>query len=142
MKKLISLFMVLIFLSMPLEAFAGSSSEVNYYDEIGMLKSRATAYCLDGITASGKPVREGICAGKDEWFGKTIIVYQRLPGDKLGSLIGIYECLDKGGTEAIKNGWVIDIWEPDLEACQELMDKVYEDGCEGKIFIQVIDGVG
>ena len=137
MKRLI--FILLIFLLLPIQAEASNDA---CYDESAMIKCRATAYYLDGIAASGQEVREGICAGKEEWFGKTIIVYQRLPGDKVGELIGIYESLDKGGTEAIKNGWVIDIWQPDLEACQELMDRVYEDGCEGKIFIQVLDAVG
>ena len=137
MKRLICI--LLIFFLLPIRAEASNDA---YYDESAMIKSRATAYYLDGVTANGTDVREGICAGRDEWFGKTIIVYQRLPGDKVGELIGIYESLDKGGTEAIKNGWVIDIWQPDLEACQELMDRVYEDGCEGKIFIQVLDAVG
>lgn len=140
MKRLICI--LLIFLMMPMKVTAMGASNDAYYDESAMIKCRATAYYLDGITASGQEVREGICAGKDEWLGKTIVVYQRLPGDKLGELIGIYESLDKGGTKAIKNGWVIDIWTPDAEACQELMDRVYEDGCEGKIFIQVLDAVG
>lgn len=106
------------------------------------LKARATAYCLSGKTASGEEVREGICAGKKEWLGKTIYIYKRLPDDSIGDLIGIYECLDTGGTKAIRNGKVVDIWCEDYSSCKEFMNLVYEDDCAGKIYIQVIDAVG
>lgn len=135
MKRLLCV--LLIFMLLPMRVTA-ESNDYGY----GLKKARATAYCMGTVTASGNKVREGICAGKPEWMGKTILVYQRLPGDKVGDLIGIYECLDTGGTEAIKNGWVIDIYQPDLEACQDFMDLVYAEGCEGKIFIQVIDAAG
>lgn len=144
MKKLLCLSLI-IFLLMPMSVNAGVENvtyNVEQEEKYPLMKARATAYCLDGITASGKEVRKGICASKREWLGKTIVVYQRLPGDKVGRMIGIYESLDTGGTEAIKKGWVVDIWQPDLDACQEFMDEVYEDGCGGKIFIQVIDAVG
>ena len=57
---------LLIFLLLPIRAEASNDA---YYDESAMLKSRATAYCLDGVTASGQEVRKGVCAGKDEWLG-------------------------------------------------------------------------
>lgn len=108
-------------------------------DGIELQKCKATAYCLGGVTASGCEVREGICAGKKEWIGKTIGVYKRLPDDSVGDFIGYFECLDRGGTKAINNGHVIDIWKKDSNACQEFMDLVYEDGCQGNIYILVID---
>lgn len=46
-------------------------------------------------TASGTAPRRGIMAGKREWIGKTAIIYER-NGDKVGSLIGIYEIADTG----------------------------------------------
>lgn len=107
--------------------------------EYELRKCHTTAYCLKGITASGCEVRDGICAGPKEWLGSTIIVYQRLPGNKVGKLIGIYECLDIGGSEAIQEGRVIDIYQETYEDCKEFMKTVYEDNCEGKIFIQIID---
>lgn len=113
-----------------------------YSDEFDLIKGHATAYCNEGITASGEHTREGICAAKKEWIGKTIILYQRLPGDKVGDVIGVYEVKDCGGTEALKAGDVIDIWEPSLDECQKFMDTVYENGCQGKIFYQLIDAVG
>lgn len=102
-----------------------------------IIPARGTAYCLPGITASGEAVRDGICAGCDEYYGHNLIVYQRLPNGDMGKYIGTYECIDKGGSDAIKKGYVIDIWQKDLKACQELMDLLYQDGCEGKIYIIV-----
>lgn len=107
-------------------------------EEAVLFKGFGTAYCLPGITASGEPVREGICAtGKKEWIGKTIVLYQRLPDGNVGEIIGIYECKDTGCRSS-----VIDVWFPDLDKCQEFMNRVYENGCKGKVFIQVIDAEG
>lgn len=100
-----------------------------------LIPMHATAYCLDGVTASGEPVRKGICAsGRKELFGKTIILYQRLPDGSIGRGLGIYEVKDTGCKPN-----VIDIWRPNLDECQDVMDAVYEDGCKGKIFVQVIE---
>ncbi len=104
-----------------------------------LIRAEATAYCIHGTTASGEPTREGICAGK--WLGKTLVVYQRLPDGSVGDIIGIYECTDSGG-QPIKEGKVIDIWKEDLQACQELMDRLYEDGCAGRVYIQIFDAKG
>lgn len=106
-------------------------------DDIGLIKAHATAYCLEGKTATGKYVREGICAtGNSEWVGKTVIMYQRLPNGNVGRMIGIYEVEDTGCKPT-----VIDVWKPQ-EKCQEFMNEVYEDGCKGKVYIQIIDAEG
>lgn len=103
-----------------------------------LIKMKSTAYCLDGITASGQYVRKGICAcGDRALFGKTVVVYQRLPDNKIGDIIGIYEVLDTGCAST-----VIDVWCQDLDACQEYMNRVYEDGCKGRVYVQVIDAEG
>lgn len=102
----------------------------------------ATAYCVSGVTASGEVTRNGICAGKKEWIGKTIILYQRLPDNSVGEMIGMYECLDTGGTDGIREGRVIDVWCPDIDSCQEFMNRIYEDGCEGRCYIQIVDAKG
>lgn len=108
-----------------------------------LIKGYATAYCLEGTTASGCKAREGICAGNDDYYGKTLILYKRLPNGAVGARIGIYECYDKGGSTGIKSGKVIDVWCDGLDACQDYMDILYEDGCNGKVYIQVIeDAVG
>ena len=107
-----------------------------------ILSGYATAYCQCGVTASGEITHDGICAGKEEWLGKTIILYQRLPDNEIGDQIGIYECLDTGGTPGLKEGRVIDVWCQDLDTCQDFMNLVYEDGCQGHVYIQVIDADG
>lgn len=103
-------------------------------------KGYATAYCLPGITASGQEVHPGICAMNSkvvkefDLMGKDVALYQRLPNGEKGKLIGIYEIADTG---CKKN--VIDVWMPDLKQCQKFMNLVYEDGCKGKIYYEVIE---
>lgn len=99
----------------------------------------ATAYCVSGTMASGQQTRIGVCAGKKEWLGKRAYIYQRLPDGSIGDYLSDYEILDTGGTEGLKNGTVIDVWRPTLEDCQEFMDIVYEDGCQGKVYIFIME---
>lgn len=60
-----------------------------------LIQMYTTAYCQGTITATGVPVRKGICAVKKEWIGLTAIVYSYDNG-KPGELLGIWECLDTG----------------------------------------------
>lgn len=103
-----------------------------------MVKMRATAYCLHGTTYTGKKTRKGIAAtGNKDYLGMTAVVYQRLPDNQVGDLIGIYEIEDTGCKDT-----VLDVWCEDLDACQEFMDTVYMDGCQGRVWIQIIDAKG
>lgn len=102
------------------------------------LKMHATAYCLEGKTYTGKRVRKGIAAtGDKNLLGMTAVVYQRLPDDSMGDLIGIYEIEDTGCKVN-----VLDIWCEDLDACQDFMNLIYQDGCKGKVYVQIIDAKG
>lgn len=93
----------------------------------------ATAYCQTGYTASGEWTRDGICAtGNRELMGNIAVLYQRLPDGSKGKYIGTYEILDTGCKEN-----VIDVWCEDLEKCQDFMDLVYEDGCKGKVLVEL-----
>lgn len=57
----------------------------------------------------------------------------------MGEIIGIYECLDTGtGTEGFQQGYVIDVWCP-ADECQDFMNRVYEDDCHGRVFIQIME---
>lgn len=109
-----------------------------------LIKGYATAY--NGpteYTCTGDHVRKGICGGCEAYLGKTIILYQRLPGDEIGDIIGYYECLDTGsGTDAFREGRLIDVWCEDLDACQDFMNLIYENGCQGHVFIQVLEADG
>lgn len=100
-----------------------------------LTKARATAYCLQGTMANGEEVRSGTCAVSDrKMIGKTLVMYQRRPDGTVGKMIGIYEICDTG----CKKG-VVDVWQPDLNECQNFMNLVYEDGCKGKIYIQILE---
>lgn len=104
-----------------------------------LIKGVSTAYCLQGITASGEITHEGICAGSRKYLGKTIEIYQRLPDNSLGAYLGTFQCLDTGNTNAIKKGTCIDVWMPNMDMCQQWMNKVYADGCKGKIYFKIIE---
>lgn len=100
-----------------------------------LTKARATAYCLQGTMSNGEEVRSGTCAVSDrKMIGKTLIMYQRRPDGTVGKMIGIYEICDTG----CKKG-VVDVWQPDLTECQNFMNLVYEDGCKGKVYIQILE---
>lgn len=128
--------LVILYFSLQTEAI-----EVN---DLGMIKGYATAYNgPTDTTCTGKKVREGICGGCKAYIGKTIILYQRLPDNSVGKIIGIYECEDTGtGTQSFQEGKVIDVWQPNDEAIQEFANLTYEDGCKGHVWIQVIEANG
>lgn len=107
-----------------------------------LISGSATAYYDTGLTASGTYTRKGICAGANFYLGKTIILYQKLPDGSVGEIIGYYDCEDTGGTEGLNNGTVIDVWVPNADECQRFMERVYENGCKGDVYIQVVDAKG
>lgn len=107
--------------------FCGSSEE--------LIPKRATAYCLHGTTYTGTEARLGVAASSEKsLIGKKIAMYQRLPDGSQGKIIGWYSVEDTGPMS--EN--VIDVFQEDLEACQDFMNKVYEDGCGGKVYIKII----
>lgn len=109
-------------------------------EEFSISKGYATAYCLKGTTASGLPVQAGVCAmnkqvvKEQNLMGKYVVLFQRLPDGTAGKEIGTYLIADTG---CKKN--VVDVWCSDLEKCKEFMNLVYEDGCKGKIFYQIVE---
>ncbi len=139
MKRFLAILLVLIIFPK-----MSTYAEVTEYDEIPYLqKMHATAYVgPSDYTYSGKHVREGLAAANKKHLGQTAIVYQRLPGNKVGEVIGIYEIEDTGNTKGIIDDNVIDIWCNDLDNCQLLMDRVYENGCQGKVFVQFLEAEG
>lgn len=109
-----------------------------------LIRGYATAYIGESeYTCTGDKVREGICGGCKAYLGKTIILYQRLPNDEVGQILGIWECLDTGtGTEGFQQGRVIDVYKPTLEECQEFMNLIYTNNAKGKVWIQVVEAQG
>lgn len=136
MKRVISVVIMLLVLT--------SCLSVRAEDQPTLIKGFATAYIGNsGTTCTGDRVRKGICGGCQAYIGKTIVLYQRLPNDEVGQILGIWECLDTGtGTEGFQQGRVIDVYCPTMDDCQDFMGRIYEDGCQGKCYIQVIDAKG
>lgn len=99
------------------------------------LPMHATAYYLHGTTATGTETRHGICAtGLKSFLGKECAIYQRLPNGERGKLIGVYKIEDTG----CKPG-VIDVWVEDAEECQEFANLTYKDGCNGNIYVELLE---
>lgn len=98
------------------------------------VKMRVTCYTAQpgAITASGRPVMEGTCAGKREWLGKVAMVY-----DSEMRLIGAFEVTDTGGHPRLKNGTSIDIFRDTLDRCWEWIGE-YGDYC----YVQIIEAEG
>lgn len=114
-------------------------------DEGEPFKMYTTAYHYGEITASGVPVRRGICAVKREWMGLTAVVYAYNPDGSIGDLLGYWECLDTGfggdadgdGVGSIEAGKVIDMYFPTLEECRDWMKLT-----GGKVYVQLVDAEG
>lgn len=113
---------------MALTAYADSC-----YDDGTLIPMEATAYCYGTTRCDGQPVRQGICAGKPEWYGKIAAIYEDAGGYP-GEFLGYYECLDTGGDERLKNGKALDIYIPDYETCIEFGRR--------KVLVELIDGEG
>ena len=117
------------------------------------VKFRATCYCDNGITASGKQTRPGIIAAKSDWLGYVACVNAVNEDGSIGEFIGFYEILDTGyGAETgvgessikpgktlgtIEAGQTIDFYMPTQHQAEEWID-TYGD----HIFIKLIKGVG
>lgn len=118
------------------------------------LKSiNVTAYYSENPTGCrGDRMREGIAAGRQEWYGKAIVLYTDEDG-KPGEVIGVYEVLDTGygrdtgqGESKVKKGrhlgtietgQTVDIYRDNYERCVEIMKLT-----GGKAFYQLIDAEG
>ena len=83
-------------------------AEGNLYNEPFLIES--TAYSYGEVTKDGSMIREGICAGKEEWLGLTAVVYSVEEGGGVGQVLGIYEIKDTGGDHRLQDGTCIDIY--------------------------------
>jgi 3D (Asp-Asp-Asp) domain-containing protein len=96
-----------------------------------------TAYCDDGITASGKPTVDGLTiAGAREWIGCVAMLYEVDADGTIGDFIGMYEVTDTGyGIDGdIRRGETVDIFMSDEDACWEWGRR--------KVYAQIINGKG
>lgn len=96
-----------------------------------------TAYCDEGITASGKHTVEGLTiAGAREWIGCAAILYEVNENGSIGDMIGIWEFTDTGyGRDGdIPRGETVDIYLEDYDACIEWGRQ--------EVYLQVVRGEG
>lgn len=96
-----------------------------------------TAYCDEGITASGKQTVEGrTIAGAREWLGCIAVLYEVDEDGSIGDFIGIYEFTDTGyGKDGdIPRGETVDIFMKEEAACVEWGRR--------EVYVQIIDGRG
>lgn len=99
--------------------------------------AECTAYCDEGITASGKPTEEGLTiAGAREWLGCMAVLYEVDVDGSIGEYIGTYQFTDTGyGRDGdILRGETVDIFMEDEDACWEWGRR--------NIYVQIIDGKG
>lgn len=127
-KKIILGLVAIILMATPV-----SAHETDFFTENGFQKVRTTAYCCGTTTANGSPVHYGGCASSAEHMGDLAVLY--LPN---GYYIGTFECNDLGGTDAIRNGYVIDVYFPTYFECKEYMRLVGN----GKIYVKYVKGQG
>ena len=130
MQKVMIIGLILIICMLSISA---SAAEPDFFNQNGFVKMRTTAYCCGTTTANGSAVHFGGCAAAPEHMGDIAIVY--LPD---GYYVGMFECNDLGGTEAIRTGKVLDIYFPTLFECKEYMRLVGT----GKIYVKYIHGNG
>lgn len=116
-KRMILIAVVVLMFTFSISVSAQSLKwkEVFENPEVEFIDMKLTAYMIQGKTAMGVPTHEGICAS-DPHLGEVALVYT-----EQGEFIGQYYCCDTGGTDAIRAGYVLDIWCPDMESCKELM---------------------
>lgn len=105
------------------------------FEQAEFQKVYVTAYCCGTHTANGTPVHYGCMAVSNEHFGDVAILYT---AD--GEYIDIFEGNDKGGTDAIREGRVVDVYFPTIEECRAFMAKVANSG--GFCYIKYISGKG
>lgn len=129
---LIGLVLIITTLAIVLAACVVVSGNEGHKDEVTFIPMTATAYCINGTTASGSHARRGIAASKPEWMGLTAMVYKNDNGEP-GDFLGYYEIKDTGGKN-IRSGKVIDLWFPTYDECIQFGRK--------KVLVVLVKGAG
>lgn len=127
MKKLL-LLITIISLLVPISA---NAEEIDFEGN-GFQKMKTTAYYMGTTCASGVESVPGTCATDYSHRGMIAEVYTTK-----GTFLGYYRCEDAGGTEAIKNGYVIDIKRTNYTQCYWYMKVT-----EGEVWVRYLEGEG
>lgn len=102
------------------------------FEANGFEKIYVTAYCCGTHTATGVPVHYGCMAVSKDHLGDVAILYTTG-----GEFIDLFEGCDQGGTDAIRESRVVDVYFPTLEECRAFM--AYTGGVA---YIKYISGEG
>lgn len=130
--------------SMPVRA-QEDQERIRLAEEGQVFRMLTTAYHHGTTTATGTRPRRGICAVREDWVGKTALVWKCNNSDTMGEFLGIWECLDTGfgadsdgdGMGSIQEGRVIDMYFPTQEEVEEWMAVT-----GGKVYVQLVDAEG
>lgn len=126
MKKLLTVLLLGITLMHPVTAHANE-----------IVRCTATAYAPTGnLTYMETVPRFGVAAGKKEWLGSIMLIWFD-DGDgqiKPQNFYGAFSCEDLGGSDAIKAGYVIDVFMESKEEAKNFGAK--------KVIIQIVKSEG
>ena len=117
---------VLIVSSLIVTCGTKSSADETKENPYEPFRIRCTCYTADAdaVTKSGQKVREGIIAGKEEWLGKDASLYAINQDGSLGEFIGIFEFLDTGSAQSLKDGKSVDVFRNSMDAMNGLIHMV------------------
>lgn len=115
---------------------AERGESVNSVDTSEMQKMYTTAYCLHGVTASGGTTRPHIAACNPH-LGDVAIIYS-LSGEYLYTA----EITDKGITDGLIAGNVIDVWFDTYEEAEEWMQLTSTDNGKSMVYVLWVSGKG
>lgn len=102
------------------------------FEANGFQKIYVTAYCCGTHTATGTPVHYGCMAVSKEHLGDAVLLYT-VDGEYIDLFLGN----DQGGTDAIRESRVVDVYFPTLEECKAFMART-----GGVAYIKYISGEG
>ena len=145
-KKITALIMAAAILWTSSAAYANEDTQRIAKAEAGeVFRILTTGYCHGEVTATGVKPREGICAVRSEWIGKTALVWKCNKDGMQGEFLGFWECLDTGfgadsdgdGIGSIQEGKVVDMYFPTMEQVTEWMELT-----GGRVYIQLLDAEG
>lgn len=102
------------------------------FEAAGFQKIKVTAYCCGEVTALGVPVHYGCMAVSKEHLGDCAFLFTID-----GEYIDLFEGNDQGGTDAIRQGYVVDVYFPTYEECKEFMRLT-----GGVAYIKYVSGKG
>ena len=139
MRKLSKIIFILVLIVLTLRLLTVNAEGIPPEERIGgePFRAECTAYCDEGVTASGKPTVEGLTlGGAPEWIDCMALLYEVDVDGTIGGFIGLYEVMDTGwgrDGDALR-GETVDMFMEDYDACIQWGRR--------DVYVQIIDGKG